>query len=358
MKINYILIALLFALSSCNKTEDKQGDRDYTQYVNGFIGNADNGHTFPGATYPFGLIQASPESGYGSWRYCSGYNYDDDFIEGFAQTHLNGTGVPDLGDILLLPFTGSPKEYKSKYNKTTHQSTAGHYGVTLTDFDIDVELTATEHTAFHKYTYKKEGENLLLVDLQRGLVDPKEYVNERVLKADIKLEDEYTITGSQEVEAWVKRQYHYIIKFNKPYIVKEELARTKQEKAKRYILAFNPADDEPLMVKVAISSVSVAGALTSLEKENPTWDFDMTRNSTKARWNELLSRVEVEGSEDEKTNFYTSMYHLFIQPNNVADTNGQYRGADDKVVSAKSASITPHFPFGIPIAQHTLSIRF
>lgn len=335
MKINYILLALLFVLFSCNNTS-KQGEKDYTRYVNGFIGNADNGHTFPGATYPFGMIQASPESGYGSWRYCSGYNYDDDFIEGFAQTHLNGTGVPDLGDILLLPFTGTPAEYKSKYNKSTHQSTAGYYSVNLTDFDIDVELTATEHTAFHKYSYKQAGEKLLYVDLQRGLVDPKEYVKERVLNADIQLTDEHTITGSQEVKAWVQRQYHYVIKFNKPYTVKEELSGAKEEKAKRYILSFDLKKDEPLLVKVAISGVSVDGALASLENENSGWDFDVVRNNTKAQWNRLLSRVEIEGSEDEKTNFYTSLYHLFIQPNNIADIDGKYRGADDKVATAKS----------------------
>lgn len=325
----YITILLFF---SCNSSEYlKDESLDYTQYVNGFIGNADNGHTFPGACYPFGMIQASPESGVGSWRYCSGYNYDDDYIEGFSQTHLNGTGVPDLGDVLLFPFSGTPKQFKSRYDKNTHKSTAGYYAVKLTDFDVDVELTATAHTAFHRYTYNTNNEKQLYVDLQRGLVGSPENIHTRVLDAEVELVDNQTIIGIQDVSAWVKRRYYYVIKFDHPYVVKQELFGEEGEKSKRYILAFDLNKGEVLQVKVALSGVSLAGAIAAMEKEIPAWDFDEVRCQVQAEWNRLLSRVRIKGSRSEKVNFYTSLYHLYIQPNNIADIDGHYRGVDDSV---------------------------
>lgn len=146
MKKYWYSLILSVVLLSCSVEQLP----DYSQYVNPLIGNADNGHTFPGACVPFGLIQVSPESGTGEWRYCSGFNYDDDFIDGFTQTHLNGTGVPDLGDILMLPFCGELQGgvYKSRYNKKTQKASAGYYYVDLTDANVDVELTATPTHCF------------------------------------------------------------------------------------------------------------------------------------------------------------------------------------------------------------------
>lgn len=307
---------------------------DYTQYVRPFIGNADNGHTFPGACAPFGLIQASPESGIGSWRYCSGFNYDDDKIEGFAQTHLNGTGVPDLGDLLMFPFCGSfPSHiYKSRYDRDTQHAAAGYYKVSLTDAHVDVELTATSRTAFHKYTFKEPGGRIFL-DLQRGLVGSVDQIKDHVLNADIDMPDNYTITGHNEVQAWVQRHYYYVIKFDKPYSA-TMLPQKDGEKARRMVLSFNTKPGESVQVKVSMSTVSREGALASLEKENPGWNFNVIKGDTKAAWNELLSRVRIKGTDAEKINFYTSMYHLFIQPNNIADTDGRYRGADDKVYTS------------------------
>ena len=156
--IGLSLFGMVSACSPAPQTKDNV-EEDYCQYVNPFIGNADNGHTFPGACAPFGLIQASPESGVGSWRYCSGYNYEDNFIEGFAQTHLNGTGCPDLGDILLFPFSGDIKDntYKSEYDKSTQKASPGYYAVTLSDYGVDAEITATAHTALHRYKFNNEG---------------------------------------------------------------------------------------------------------------------------------------------------------------------------------------------------------
>jgi len=302
---------------------------NYTRYVNAFIGNADNGHTFPGACAPFGLIQASPESGNGSWRYCSGYNYDDNYIEGFSQTHMNGTGVPDLGDILLYPFCGvvQQDEYKSKYDKVTHKATAGYYYVSLIDAGVDVEITATAHTSFYRYEFKNNDAKLYL-DLQRGLVSKTSQLENRVSEAECIIADNQTITGRQKVRGWVGRTFFYVIKFDKPFIAKELLPQG-NEKAKRFILSFG--NQKRVQAKVAMSTVSVEGAVCSMQNENSNWDFDIVKKHTQIEWNKLLGKIEVTGTEIEKINFYTSMYHLFIQPNNIADTDGKYRGVDDKI---------------------------
>lgn len=305
-------------------------EENYIKYVNAFIGNADNGHTFPGACSPFGLIQAGPDSGNGSWKYCSGYNYDDDYIEGFSQTHLNGTGVPDLGDILLYPFCKTTeKVYKSKYDKFTHIATAGYYSVMLTEAAVNVEITATERTAFHRYTFKKKNPRIL-VDLQRGLVNRPEKVEKRVLEAQVNIVDDYTITGFQKVRGWVDRQLYYVVKFDQPFTY-TELPAIGIEKSKRFVLSFETKKGNTVQTKIAISTVSVDGAIVSLNVENPEWNFDIVKVKTQQKWNKLLSRFEVDGSKDEKINFYTSAYHLFIQPNNIADTDGKYRGADDRI---------------------------
>ena len=312
---------------------------DYTLYVNPLIGNADNGHTFPGACVPFGLVQVSPESGTGSWRYCSGFNYDDDFIDGFTQTHLNGTGLPDLGDVLLFPFSGNLPDsvYRSKYDKDSQKASAGYYSVDLTDAGVNVELTATARTSFHRYTFK-EGNPRLLLDLQRGLVNSMDRLHTHVLNAQLAMPDDYTIVGSNEVTEWVQRQYFYVIKFDKPYKLEEELPMQAGEKAKRLILSFDGGTDNVVQAKVALSSVSIEGALASLEKENPDWIFEKVRREAAGQWNDLLSRAQVTGTDEEKMNFYTSMYHLFIQPNNIADLDGKYRGADDKVYTSPTGA--------------------
>ncbi|RHI07169.1 glycoside hydrolase family 92 protein [Bacteroides sp. AM16-24] len=327
---------LLLTFCSCTV---EQKVEDYSLYVNPLIGNADNGHTFPGACAPFGLIQVSPESGTGSWRYCSGFNYDDDFIDGFTQTHLNGTGLPDLGDVLMLPYCGNLPDsvYRSRYNKETQKASAGYYSVDLTDAHVGVELTATSRTAFHKYLFK-DGTPRILLDLQRGLVNDMERLHTHVLNANISMPDEYTIIGNNEVTEWVQRQYFYVIKFDKPYKVEEELPMQEGEKAKRLILSFDGDGETVIQAKVAMSSVSIEGALASLEKENPDWNFENVRQGTVNQWNELLSRAQVSGTEVEKNNFYTSMYHLFIQPNNIADLDGKYRGADDKVYTSPTGA--------------------
>ncbi|OGV71069.1 MAG: alpha-mannosidase [Lentisphaerae bacterium RIFOXYA12_FULL_48_11] len=329
------LLVLISVVSSC-VCPCKNRQVDYTRYVNPFIGCAENGHTFPGACYPFGMIQASPDSGNCTWAYCSGYMYLDEKIWGFSQTHLNGTGCPDLGDVQLQPFTGSieRENYHSRFSKESQQAKPGYYAVTLSDFGVDVELTASPRVAFHRYTYKKPAPARLLVDLQYGIVSGKDQLKRHILESNVTAEDKYTITGHNQAQAWVKRHYYYVIKFDKPYTVMKQLPAQDGEKAPRYILDFDLKPGEQLQVKVALSTVSVDGAKRNLSVEIPGWDFVAVRQAAKNAWNGLLSRADVEGTKDQKENFYTSMYHLFIQPNNIADVDGQYRGADDKVMTA------------------------
>lgn len=334
------IVGLLFLCGfyACSSGKENISEVDCARYVNPFIGNADNGHTFPGACAPFGMIQASPESGNASWRYCSGFNYEDDEIFGFAQNHLNGTGCPDLGDILMLPFSGSIEnnEYKARIDKSRQTARPGYYAVTLPDFGINAEVTATERTAFYRYTYQNDEEANLFIDLQSGLVTSPQGIRDRVLFADMQMPDERTIIGHNETNGWVRRHFYYVMAFDKSYKVKEMLPAREGEKAKRFVLSFDLKRGEALQVKIALSTVSVGGAKASLQKENPDWDFDKTKGETYQKWNTLLQRVRVEGTDKQKINFYTSLYHLYIQPNNIADTDGRYRGANDSVSTSPS----------------------
>ncbi len=333
MKIFPLIPCLLLMYACSSKSSPDNSVTDYCQYVNPLIGTAYNGHTFPGATVPFGFIQVSPETGNDSWTYCSGYNYDDDSIIGFAQNHLNGTGCQDLGDILMLPFSGDITNgvYRGKFKKIEETASPGYYSVRLSDFEIDAELTATQRTAHHRYTFHKDAPARILLDMQSGIVWNTKAIETHVLAAEMEMPDNQTITGHQQVRNWVTRQYYYVIRFDKPYTVKEELPAKEGNKAKRLILDFDIKPGETVQVKVAMSSVSMDGAMASMELENPAWDFETIRESARFQWNDLLSRVQVTGSNDQKMSFYTSLYHLYIQPNDIADTDGRYRGVDDNV---------------------------
>jgi predicted alpha-1,2-mannosidase len=321
----------LFFISSA-----KAQTKDYTKYVNPFIGTADNGHTFPGASTPFGFVQVSPETGNTGWRYTSGYNYTDSTMIGFAQNHLSGTGIGDLGDILLLPFSGVKTIYKTAFDKKTEKASAGFYSVTLAD-GVKVKLTATAHTAFHNYTFPKNEKSQVLLDLQSGIVGSKGALANHVATAEVNFnDDKQTITGHQQVNHWVARDYYYVIKLDKPYSKIKELAPNPGEKAKRFVLDFDLKTSETLQIKVGISTVSIEDAIQNLETENPEWDFNKVLSQTKSEWNKILSRVEIKGTKDQKANFYTALYHLCLQPNNIADVDGKYRGADNLVHQSTS----------------------
>lgn len=337
-KFTYLyMLALGCSLYSCtNQAETVEAD--YTQYVNPFIGAADNGHTFPGACRPFGMIQTSPVTGAVGWRYCSEYVYTDSIIWGFTQTHLNGTGCMDLGDLLVMPVTGNRNrawdDYRSSFNKQTETATPGYYGVTLDRPGVKAELTATPHTALHRYTYLKADSASVLIDLQHGPAWNEKQYHSQVTACNVEWENDSTLTGHVKNRVWVDQDYFFVVQFNRPVTEHFELPMAETEKGKRIIASFKMHDGDELLMKIALSTTGVKGAYGNLNAELPGWNFDQVCETAKKDWNSYLSRIDVKGTDEEKTNFYTSFYHALIQPNEISDVDGQYRNAADSIVTA------------------------
>ena len=331
-------LALGSAFYSCSTAKQDTPQTDYTQYVDPFIGAADNGHTFPGACRPFGMIQTSPVTGAVGWRYCSEYMYADSIIWGFTQTHLNGTGCMDLGDILVMPFTGERHRtwdaYRSSFSKTSENATPGYYTVTLDQAKVKAELTATTHAALHRYNYEQADSASILIDLQHGPAWNEKQYHSQVNSCEVNWENDSTLTGHVNNKVWVDQDYYFVMQFSRPVIDHFELPMAETEKGKRLVASFNIQPGEEVLMKVALSTTGVEGAKANMAAEVPGWDFEGIRTAAKADWNSYLSRIEVEGTDEEKTNFYTSFYHALIQPNEISDVDGRYRNAADSVVNA------------------------
>lgn len=332
-----VLLTLYITITGIGCTSQNSdvmnGDEDLTKYVNPFIGTAFTGHTFPGATYPLGFMQPGPETGNFSWDYCSGYFYDDEKINGFSQNRLNGTGIVDFGDLLLQPFSGEKREdLSSTFNKSTEVATPGYYSVVLTDNDVKVEVTTAPHVAFHRYTFNADKTAGLLADFQSGLVWSKDRISTHVLENEVNFESDYIITGYTRRREWTERTYYFVIEFDKPIVSKELLEqRDPREKAPRYILNFDLGNDSVLNTKVAMSTTGIEGAKSNLAAEGKERSFDDVYKDAKKEWNRYLSKVSIEGTDEDKTNFYTALYHLYIQPNNIADVDGKYVGPNGKI---------------------------
>ena len=328
-------LALAGLFASCNKaTNDAQ--TDYTQFVDVFIGAADNGHTFPGATTPFGMIQTSPVTGAVGWRYCSEYMNADSIIWGFTQTHLSGTGCMDLGDVLVMPATGERTRawdgYRSRFSKEQETATPGYYSVVLSDANVKAELTASPRVALHRYTYMNAETPSVLIDLQHGPTWNQQQYHSQVSLCDVKWEDAQTLTGHVRNSVWVHQDYFFVLKFNRPTTEQINLPMAETEKGQRIVACFDMQPGDELMTKIALSTTSVEGARKNMDTEMPGWDFEATREAAKADWNKYLSRIEVTGTDDQKTNYYTGFYHALIQPNQISDVDGMYRNAKDEIV--------------------------
>ena len=326
------------ALFSCSAPQQETAATDYTQYVNTFIGAADNGHTFPGACRPFGMIQTSPVTGAVGWRYCSEYVYEDSVIWGFTQTHLNGTGCMDLGDILVMPVTGNRHRawdgYRSSFQKNSESATPGYYTVTLDEPGVKAELTATLHTALHRYTYNKADSASVLIDLQHGPAWNEKQYHSQVKACDVKWENDSTLSGHVRNSVWVDQDYFFTLQFNRPVISAVDLPMGETEKGRRIVATFDLQPGEEVLMKIAMSTTGVEGAKANMAAEQPGWDFEGTRKQAKDEWNSYLSRIEMEGTPDEMTNLYTCFYHALIQPNEISDVDGKYRNAADSIVTA------------------------
>ncbi len=323
-----VLFILCLIMVADNLIAQKKG---YTKYVNPFIGTDGTGHAFPGPCLPFGMVQPGPDNQDTGWEYTSGYQYRDTSLLGFSQTRANGTGIPEFGDILLLPMRIDQDPVRRiGYDKSSENATPGYYSVKLNS-NIAVELTASERGAFHLYRYPTNGARLL-IDFQHGL---RFMTDSLVLDSDIKFDNDSTISGWVKTKNWVEKTYYFVIKFNQAFKQVKELPRNQKEKAPRYVLDFE-LKDRTLSTKIALSTVSTAGAQLNLQAEIPHWDFQKVVKAAKVAWETYLSRIQIKAPRKLKEIFYTSMYRLFIQPSNIADVNGQYRGADDRVKTAKN----------------------
>lgn len=336
---------LLTLLSASLMTLGGMAQSCPVDFVNPFIGGAANGHTFPGACVPFGLVQTSPVTGAIGWQYCAEYLNSDTRIWGFSQTHLNGTGCLDLGDILVMPSTARPgrKDYRSSFSKAHETAHPGYYAVTLDEAGVRAELTATPHVAFHRYTFLKADSAAVLIDLQHGPAWNEKQYHSHVEVCEVKQENARTLSGHVRNAVWVEQDVYFVLEFDHDIQQVTDLSLTESEKGRRMLASFQLQPGEKLGLKIALSSASVEGARRNLQAELPRWDFDATQREATTCWNKLLGRIDVEGSQDEKTNFYTSFYHALIQPNNIADVDGTYRDAKGNVRKAEGGTFYSTF---------------
>ncbi|WP_264521408.1 GH92 family glycosyl hydrolase [Flavobacterium sp. N1994] len=304
------------------------------RYVNVFIGTEGTGHTFPGPSMPFGMVQPGPDNKDHGWNHTSGYQYKDTLLLGFSQTRFSGTGINEMGDVLLLPINPKKENLKNGYYKNTEFGKVGYYTLTKKD-DVKVELTCSERVAFHRYTFP-EKEAKVLLDLQHGLHFVFDESNPKglVVESDVKIENSTTISGYCATQNWVNRKYFFTLTFDQPFVSSQLLEKKANEKAPRYFLDFNLNDSKELKVKIALSSVSVAGAKLNRQTEIPNWDFDAVVIRNKKAWDTYLNRIDIEAPQKQKEIFYTSLYHLFLQPSNIADVDGKYRGVNDQIALA------------------------
>lgn len=316
---------------------------DLASYVNPFIGTGGHGHTFPGATVPFGMVQLSPDTRIdGSWDGCSGYHYSDNVIYGFSHTHLNGTGVSDYGDIMLMPTMGEPsldkKDYSSPFFHMNEKAMAGYYAVELNDDNINVELTSTARVGLHQYTFSKSGQANIILDLNH---------RDQLIMGEVRVIDNKTIEVLRRSSAWARDQYVYArIEFSSPMTITKvnnnafAPAKVTDTFFAGSLLAISFSKDvkpgEKLLVKVALSPTGYEGAAKNMKAEMPKFDFKNTKAAAEALWNKELHKIEItEKDNDKLAIFYTALYHTMMQPNIAMDVDGMYRGRDNEIHKAK-----------------------
>lgn len=312
--------------------------QNYSHYVNPFIGTGGHGHTFPGATVPFGMVQLSPDTRIdGSWDGCSGYHYSDSVIYGFSHTHLNGTGVSDYGDIMLTPTMGNAslesKDYSSGFSHKNEKASTGFYSVTLDKNNIDVRLTTTKRVGYHEYTFNNSGKANIVLDLNH---------RDQLLEGEVKIIDDKTIEVFRRSSAWATNQSVYArIEFSKPMKISKKAVNGRQEdrffSGTKLALAFSSdvKKGEKISVKVAISPTGYEGTEKNMLAEGTSNDFETIKKQAETAWNRELSKIEVTSDDQDKLSvFYTALYHVFTQPNISMDADGRYRGRDNKLYTA------------------------
>lgn len=336
-RLKYLILTGLVGmtlLNSCKKTADET--LQPASYVNSFIGTDAHGHTFPGATVPFGMVQLSPDTRLGGWDGASGYHYSDSVIYGFTHTALNGTGVGDYGDILVMPVVGEPTfindEYLSPFKKENERAQAGYYRVFLDKPGVLAEMTASTRVGYHRYTFPKTENANFIIDLEH---------RDKVTESWIEFVSDTEIRGLRRSTNWANDMVWYFhMEFSKPFVRKgialdnklqDGLMKVEGLNVKAFV-GFETAENEVVEVKVALSAVDAEGAFKNLKAEIPGWGFEQTRQNAFDAWNKELSRIKVKGgSKEQNIVFYTDLYHAFVQPNTFMDVDNRYRGIDKKV---------------------------
>ncbi len=354
------------AARTLTEAADAAGDTPFAA-VDPFLGTGGDGHTFPGATVPFGMVQPSPDTRilnfHQSYRWASGYRYDDSTIQGFSQTHFSGTGHSDLGDFELMPIAGDVKldpgtvehpdsGYRSRFGHDTEKAEPGYYAVTLADYGVRVELTATRRVAVHRYSFPAGTPAHVLVDLRPGIYD----YEGKVSWADLRIRPDGTVTGCRLTRGWAPgRELCFALRFSRP-VTGHALYDREGDVPYRGFAPPAAHDPEarvsilgrelvgvfdfgelkaPLVAKIAISPVSEKGAVANLDADSHGWSFDTVRSDARHQWQEALSAFDVDAPDDTRTKFYTALYHALIAPNLDMDVDGRYRGPDHGVHTAK-----------------------
>ena len=377
---NYLFtFILIFFIFSCKTPKEEKVTQateiNLCQYVNPFIGTKNMGHTFPGATVPFGMVQLSPETNRqtmfidgayntDTYKYCAGYQYSDSTIFGFSHTHFSGTGHSDLGDFSVMPTVGElqlesgsatvPNSgYYSYFSHKNEFAEPAYYKVLLKNYNITAELTASERVGFHKYTFPKSDSSHIILDLMANIYDHED----KNVWTFVRVENDSLITGYRQINGWARtRIVYFAMQFSKPFknygsqkyddVVYKGFYRKFNEtenfpefagKNLKAYFDFETEEKEEILIKFALSAVSSEGALQNMQAEIPDWNFEEIRQQGKQKWNKELSKVVVETlSEEDKITFYTAMYHCFLSPVVYEDVSGMYRGLDQNIHQSES----------------------
>ncbi len=335
-----VILLMILAISSCNEKHELSVQA--VDYVDPFIGSGGHGHVFVGASVPFGAVQIGPNNINKGWDWCSGYHYSDSLIIGFSNLHLNGTGIGDLGDVLIMPYTGEVRlekgiqefphgGYLSSFSHDNEIAKPGYYAVKM-DNGVNVELTATERVGFHRYYFPENEDAHIIIDLKEGIRD-------QAVETSLSQIDEYTLLGYRYSTGWAKEhQAYFAIRSSVPITDLNYFeGSTMLDSAisdHKIVNALINFDSSPASVslKVGMSPVSSENALANIESEIPGWDFDKVLASAREKWNNELSGISIEtDNEADKRIFYTSLFHSYIHPSLFNDVNGEYQGADNKI---------------------------
>lgn len=348
MKISIIGL-LVLCLSGCNSKDNNGGliQKNFTDYVNPYIGSDYHGHVFVGANVPFGAVQLGPDNFQKGWDWCSGYHYSDSIVKGFSHTHLSGTGCADLGDILIMPTIGElyvvpgsqqdiSKGYASYYEHENETVKPGYYSLLLDKYNIKVELTASERVGFHKYTFPSSDNAHIIIDLKEGNSDiPTETF--------LKIINNRTLIGYRFSNGWsADQRIFFAFELSRPLDTFDFFNDSVPVKgdsitgvALKGVLNFSASAGEEVLLKVGISPLSCENALQNIKAEIPHWDFSKASSDATTKWNNELGKIEINADSSTCVTFYTALYHTMIAPSLYNDHNGQYLGADKKVYDGK-----------------------